>query len=63
MAIFDGIDEFQWWVTNLAGLSPVVQSAGFDRIEAGPPFNVPATSGSWKGLRGVVRGFVDQGAR
>ena len=59
LARFDGIDEFQWWVTNLAGLIRMVRAAGFARVEAGRPFELAAaSSGSWKGRRGVVRGFV-----
>jgi tRNA (mo5U34)-methyltransferase len=59
LAQIDGIDEFQWWVTNLAGLVRMVRAAGFPRVEAGRPFELPATGGrKWKGLRGVVRGFV-----
>jgi tRNA (mo5U34)-methyltransferase len=59
MAQFDGIDEFEWWVTNLAALARMVRAAGFSRVETGQPFDLPATSGgSWKGQRGVVRGWV-----
>jgi len=59
LAEFDGIDEFQWWTTNLAGLKRLLLAAGFARVEAGERFELPATSGGpWKGLRGVVRGFV-----
>jgi tRNA (mo5U34)-methyltransferase len=60
LAEFDGIDEFQWWLTNLAGLRRLLIAAGFRRVEAGRPFELPATGGGpWKGLRGVVRGYVD----
>jgi tRNA (mo5U34)-methyltransferase len=59
LARFDGIDEFQWWVTNLAGLVRMLRAAGFPKVEAGRPFELPAASGgAWKGLRGVVRGFA-----
>ena len=59
IAEFDGIDEFQWWVTNLEGLKRIVLAAGFSRVEAATPFELPGTfGGPWKGLRGVVRGFV-----
>jgi tRNA (mo5U34)-methyltransferase len=59
LAQLDGIDEFQWWVPNLAGLERMVRAAGFDRIEVGKRFEVRATGGgSWRGLRGVVRGSV-----
>lgn len=60
MGEFDGIGEFEWWATNLTGLKRMVLAAGFARVEAGRPFNLPATGGGpWKGRRGVVRGFVD----
>jgi tRNA (mo5U34)-methyltransferase len=55
MATFDGVDEFVYWTTNLAGLVRVVRSGGFTSVEAGRPFKVPFTDGSWAGLRGVVR--------
>ena len=56
VAELDGIDEFQWWVMNLSGLTRMMRAAGFPRVEEGRPFNLPATSGGkWKGLRGVVR--------
>ncbi|HXN58830.1 MAG TPA: methyltransferase domain-containing protein [Acidimicrobiales bacterium] len=59
LAQFDGINEFEWWVTNLAGLERMVRAAGFERVEVGKPFDVPATGGgSWRGRRGVVRGSV-----
>jgi tRNA (mo5U34)-methyltransferase len=59
LAQLDGIDEFQWWVTNLAGLERLVLSAGFARVERGRPFDVRATGGgNWKGRRGVVRGYT-----
>lgn len=58
LAEIDGIDEFQWWVTNLAGLERLVRAAGFRRVETGRPFDLPATGGgSWKGRRGVVRAY------
>jgi tRNA (mo5U34)-methyltransferase len=58
MAQFDGIDNFEWWVTNTAGLKRWLESAGFERVQTGRPFRVPPRRGPWKGLRGVVRGFV-----
>lgn len=59
IAEIDGIDEFQWWVMSQAGLTRMMRAAGFARVEEGRPFNLPATSGGkWKGLRGVVRGYV-----
>jgi tRNA (mo5U34)-methyltransferase len=59
LAFLDGIDEFEWWVPNMAGLQRMVRSAGFGRVEKGSTFRFPAAlGGPWKGLRGVVRGFV-----
>lgn len=59
MAELDGIDEFQWWVTNLAGLKRMALAAGFGRVQSGPTFDLPATGGGpWKGRRGVVRATV-----
>jgi tRNA (mo5U34)-methyltransferase len=58
MAELDGIDVFEWWVTNLAGLVRIVRAAGFERVEAGETFELPFTGGGdWKGLRGVVRAY------
>jgi tRNA (mo5U34)-methyltransferase len=58
LARLDGIDEFEWWVTNLAGLQRMVLAAGFSRVEAGRPFSLRATGGgTWKGRRGVVRAY------
>jgi tRNA (mo5U34)-methyltransferase len=59
MAELDGIDVFQWWTTNLAGLVRIVRAAGFARVEPAPTFKVPFTSGGeWSGLRGVVTAYV-----
>jgi tRNA (mo5U34)-methyltransferase len=59
MAELDGVDEFQWWITNLEGLARIVRAAGFARVEVGAPFELPATAGgAWRGLRGVVKGLV-----
>jgi tRNA (mo5U34)-methyltransferase len=56
---FDGIDEFQWWLVSEAALERMMLAAGFPRVERGPSFELPATGGGrWRGLRGVVRGFV-----
>ena len=33
MAELDGIDDFQWWLTNLEGLVRIVRAAGFERVE------------------------------
>jgi tRNA (mo5U34)-methyltransferase len=59
LAGLDGIDEFEWWTTNLAGLVRIVRAAGFSRVEAARPFELPFRSGGpWRGLRGAVRGYL-----
>jgi len=59
LAELDGIDHFEWWTTNLAGLERIVRAAGFARVEVAEPFELPfAGGGPWRGLRGVVRGYV-----
>lgn len=59
IAELDGIDHFEWWVTNLAGLTRIVRAAGFARVEASEPFELPFRGGgAWTGLRGAVRGYV-----
>ena len=59
IAELDGIDNFEWWVTNLEGLIRIVKAAGFSRVEAAETFEVPFTGGGpWKGLRGAVTGWV-----
>ena len=59
MAIFDGIEEFQWWLINEAAMERMMRSVGFDPVEVGPTFELPATGpGDWKGLRAVMRGHV-----
>jgi tRNA (mo5U34)-methyltransferase len=56
---FDGIDEFQWWLMSEHALERMMRAAGFERVELGESFELPATGGGdWKGLRGVVRGEV-----
>jgi tRNA (mo5U34)-methyltransferase len=55
LATFDGVDEFVYWTTNLAGLVRIVRSGGFTTVEAARPFKVPFSDGTWKGQRGVVR--------
>jgi tRNA (mo5U34)-methyltransferase len=60
LAEFDGIDEFQWWLLSEATLERMMRAVGFARVEVGPSFALPATGGgSWKGLRAVMRGFVE----
>jgi tRNA (mo5U34)-methyltransferase len=59
LAEFDGIDEFQWWLLSEAALERMMLAVGFRRVEVGESFELPATEpGEWKGLRGVMRGFV-----
>ena len=59
LAELDGLHEFAWWTTNLAGLARIVQAAGFPRIDAAVTFELPFRSGGdWRGLRGAVRASV-----
>jgi tRNA (mo5U34)-methyltransferase len=59
MAVLDGIDQFRWWSTNLAGLVRIVRAGGFPRVEVADPFELPfSTGGAWRGLRGAVRAYV-----
>jgi hypothetical protein len=59
LAELDGIDQFVWWTTNLAGLVRIVRAAGFARVDASEPFELPFRGGGdWRGLRGVVHAHV-----
>jgi tRNA (mo5U34)-methyltransferase len=59
LAELDGIDQFEWWVTNMAGLVRIVRAAGFTRVEPADTFELPFTFESdWNGLRGVVTAWV-----
>jgi tRNA (mo5U34)-methyltransferase len=59
LAELDGIDQFVWWTTNLAGLVRLVRAAGFARIDATETFELPfKAGGEWRGLRGAVRASV-----
>ena len=59
MAELDGIDVFQWWVTNLEGLIRIVRAAGFSSVVPSETFEVPFTGGGdWSGLRGAVTAYV-----
>jgi tRNA (mo5U34)-methyltransferase len=59
LARLDGIDEFEWWLLNEAGMERLIKAAGFARVERGPSFELPARdAGKWKGLRGVMRAYV-----
>jgi tRNA (mo5U34)-methyltransferase len=58
IAELDGVDQFVWWYTNLAGLVRIVRAAGFSRVDAAEPFDLPfKQGGGWRGLRGVVRAY------
>jgi SAM-dependent methyltransferase len=59
LAELDGIDNFEWWVTNLEGLVRIVRAAGFARVEPAEPFELPyRDGGDWQGLRGAVHAYV-----
>ena len=59
MVEFDGISEFQWWLLSEGAMERMMRAVGFDRVEVGRSFELPATGpGKWKGLRGIVRGSV-----
>jgi tRNA (mo5U34)-methyltransferase len=59
IAELDGVDQFVWWYTNLAGLVRIVRAAGFPRVEAAKPFELPfRPGGEWRGLRGAVRAYA-----
>ena len=59
IAELDGIDHFEWWVTNLEGLVRIVRAAGFARVEPSEPFELPfRTGGEWRGRRAAVRAWV-----
>jgi tRNA (mo5U34)-methyltransferase len=59
MAELDGIDHFEWWVTNLEGLVRIVKAAGFSHVEPSETFELPyRDGGEWRGLRGVVSAHV-----
>lgn len=59
LAVFDGIDEFQWWLLSEPALERMMRAVGFDPVEVGPAFELPARAGGrWKGRRAVMRGFA-----
>jgi tRNA (mo5U34)-methyltransferase len=55
---FDGVDVFQWWLPNEEAFRRWLVAAGFPRVEMSPSFEVPLTSGKWRGLRGLATGYV-----
>jgi len=60
LAVFDGLEEFQWWLPTEETMKRMLLAAGFARVVAGKPFELPArTGGAWKGLRGIMRAYVD----
>jgi 2-polyprenyl-3-methyl-5-hydroxy-6-metoxy-1,4-benzoquinol methylase len=60
IAELDGVEQFVWWHTNLAGLVRVVRAGGFPHVEAAGTFELPfKRGGPWRGLRGAVRAYVD----
>lgn len=61
MAELDGIDNFEWWVTNLEGLARIARAAGFARVEPSETWELPFAGGDtdWRGLRGAVTAFVE----
>ena len=59
LAQFDGISEFQWWELSESALERMMRAVGFERVEVGASFELPARGGGpWKGLRAIMRGFV-----
>ncbi len=59
LAQFDGIDEFQWWLLSESALKRMMLATGYAHVEVGRRFELPARGGGrWKGLRGIVRGYV-----
>ena len=60
IAELDGIDHFEWWVTNLEGLVRIARAAGFSRVEPSETWELPFndSDNDWRGLRGAVRAFV-----
>jgi tRNA (mo5U34)-methyltransferase len=59
LVLFDGIDEFQWWLLSEAAMERMMRAVGFTKVDVGRSFELPARGGGkWKGLRGIMRGFV-----
>lgn len=60
LAVFDGIDEFQWWLPNLVALERMVRAAGFANGRRAEFRLPPARPGRarWRGLRGLSTGVV-----
>jgi tRNA (mo5U34)-methyltransferase len=58
LAEFDGIDEWQWWQLSGPAIERMMRAVGFREVEVAKPFELPDRGGSWRGLRGVFRGWV-----
>jgi tRNA (mo5U34)-methyltransferase len=59
LAEFDGIDGFRWWLLSEASIERMLLAAGFERVELGTRFELPAHAGGrWRGLRAVMRAHV-----
>lgn len=59
LAVFDGIDEFRWWLPTEVTLERMLLAAGFASVDIGTAFPLRLQSGgSNKGLRGVMRAHV-----
>jgi tRNA (mo5U34)-methyltransferase len=60
LAVLDGIDEFRWWLLSEASIERMMLATGFARVEIGRRFELPPRGGGrWRGLRAVMRGFVE----
>lgn len=60
VAVFDGIDDFQWWLPTEVTLKRMLLAAGFARVDVGKAFPLRLQSGgSSKGMRGVMRAHVN----
>jgi tRNA (mo5U34)-methyltransferase len=59
LAQLDGISEFRWWLLSEASIERMMLAAGFERVERGRRFELPARGGGrWKGRRCVLRGHA-----
>jgi tRNA (mo5U34)-methyltransferase len=60
LAEVDGIGEFRWWLLSEASIERIMLAVGFERVELGRRFELPPSAGGgWKGLRCVMRGYVE----
>lgn len=59
LAELDGVDEFRWWLLSEASIERMMLAVGFQRVELGKRFELPARGpGGWRGRRCVMRGYV-----